>query len=293
MQHLNGQIALVTGATAGIGLVTARRLAEHGAEVCLVGRDAGRLSAAEETIRRAVTGARVFSLRADLSLIAEQRRVAAEFLAARPRLDVLVNNAGAIFASREETADGLERTFALNHLSYFTVTNALMPALRAAPRARIVSVASAAHRQARLDFDDLQSRRGYVHMRVYGTSKLMNILFTRALARRLTAGATAGKGAITANCLHPGFVATNFADNNGGFLKALVGVGKTLFAINEERGADTSVFLATDPTVAEVTGEYFAKCRPAGRTSAARDDAAADRLWAESERIVGPIDGGL
>jgi len=291
MQNMNGQTALVTGATAGIGLVTARRLAEQGAEVCLVGRDAGRLSTALETIRRAVPGAQVFSLRADLALIAEQRRVAAEFLAARPRLDVLVNNAGAIFASREETTDGLERTFALNHLSYFTVTNALMPALRAAPRARIVSVASAAHRQARLDFDDLQSRRGYLHMRVYGTSKLMNILFTRALARRLAAAT--GPSGLTANCLHPGFVATNFADNNSGFFKALVGVGKALFAINEERGADTSVFLATDPSVAEVTGEYFAKCRPARRTTAARDDAAAERLWAESARIVGPIDGGL
>jgi NAD(P)-dependent dehydrogenase (short-subunit alcohol dehydrogenase family) len=287
MQHLNGKTALVTGATAGIGLVTARRLAEHGAEVFLVGRDAARLTAASTKIREAVPGARVSSLRADLSLLADMRRVAADFLAARSRLDVLVNNAGAIFGERAETPDGLERTFALNHMSYFTVTQALMPALRAAPGARIVSVASAAHRQARLDFEDLQSRRGYLHMRVYGTSKLMNILFTRALARRLD-----GSG-ITANCLHPGFVASNFADNTAGFLKSFVGLGKRLFAIDEERGADTSVFLATDPSVATVTGEYFAQCRPARRSAAARDEAAAERLWTESARIAGPIEGGL
>lgn len=280
-RSLDGKTALVTGATAGIGLVTARRLAESGAEVFLVGRDAGRLEAACAGIRERVPGARLATLRGDLFLMSEARRVAAEFQAQRPHLDVLVNNAGAIFFEREETSEGLERTFALNHMSYFLMANLLRPALEAAAAGRVVNVASGAHAQGRLDLDDLQSKRSYLHMRAYGTSKLMNILFTRALARRL-AGTR-----VTANSLHPGFVDSSFADNNAGFLKKVVGLGKTLFAISPERGADTSVFLASSPEVAGVTGEYFVRCRRARPTRAAQDDAAADRLWDESARIGG------
>ena len=279
---MNGKTVLVTGATAGIGLVTARRLAARGAEVFLVGRGAERLEAACAAIRAQVSQARLEVLRGDLSLMADTRRVAAELLALRPRLDVLVNNAGAIFFEREETTEGLERTFALNHMSYFLMANLLRPALEAAPGGRVVNVASGAHAQGRVDFDDLQSKRGYLHMRAYGTSKLMNILFTRALSRRL-AGTR-----VTANALHPGFVNSSFGDNNeSGFLRRAFAVSKTLFAISPEKGADTSVFLASSPEVEGVTGEYFLRGRKARPTRAARDDDAGERLWAESARIAG------
>lgn len=281
MTHpLNGRIALVTGATAGIGLVTARRLAELGAEVFLVGRDPARLEAALQQIRAAAPGARLETLRGDLSLMSEVRRVAADFRRQRDRLDILVNNAGAIFDTRRETSEGLEMTFALNHMSYFLLTNLLLEPLKAAPAGRVVNVASAAHRQGRVDFDDLQSTRGYFHMRAYGTSKLMNILFTRALAKRL-AGSP-----VTANCLHPGFVASSFGDASQGLFKHVLRVAK-LFALDPEAGAATSVFLATDPSVAQVTGEYFVKCKVNRGWGPSRDLAVAERLWDESARLAG------
>lgn len=280
-RRLEGKIAIVTGATAGIGLVTARRLAQAGAEVALVSRSPARLEAALSEIGKAAPGARLHAFSADLSLMAETRRVAGELVAALPRLDVLVNNAGAVFSTRQETPEGLERTFALNHMSYFLLTNLLLDRLKAAPQGRVVSVASAAHRQGTVDLADLQtSRRAYQNMMVYGATKLMNILFTRELARRL-AGTTA-----TANCLHPGFVASSFGDNNGPLFAGLLRVAK-LFAISEERGADTSVFLATSPEVAGVTGEYFAKCRVARTRAVASDAALAAGLWEASAKLSG------
>jgi retinol dehydrogenase-12 len=233
------------------------------------------------TIRAAAPEARLETLQGDLSLMAEVRRVAAAFHARRDRLDILVNNAGAVFDIRQETSEGLEMTFALNHMSYFLLTYLLLDTLKAAPAGRIVSVASAAHRQGRVDFDDLQSKHGYLHMRAYGTSKLMNILFTRALAQRLQGTS------VTANCLHPGFVASSFGDATQGFFKFVVGLSKRLFAIDAEAGAVTSVFLASDPSVAQTTGEYFVKCRVQPGNARSRDLDAAARLWTESVRLAG------
>jgi NAD(P)-dependent dehydrogenase (short-subunit alcohol dehydrogenase family) len=208
----------------------------------------------------------------------EARRIGAEIAAAEPRLDVLVNNAGAIFAQRRVTAEGLERSFALNHMSYFVLTAALLDRLKAAPAGRIVSTASRAHQGAELDFDNLQGEKGYSPFGAYARSKLANILFTRELARQL-----AGTG-VTANCFHPGFVASRFADEAGGLVASVAGVAKW-FAISPEKGADTLVYLASSPDVAETSGEYFVKRKAQPPSAAARDDASARRLWEVSETL--------
>jgi NAD(P)-dependent dehydrogenase (short-subunit alcohol dehydrogenase family) len=209
---------------------------------------------------------------ADLTRIPEMKRVAADIAHEEPRIDVLINNAGAMFSSRRLTEGGLEYTFALNHMAYFVITEGLREQLLASSPARIVNTASAAHQGATLDFDDLQSAKGLAAMKAYGRSKLCNILFTRELARRLQ-----GTG-VTANCLHPGFVATRFGDQSGGVISRFVGLAK-LFAISPEKGAETIVYLASSPAVAETTGEYFYKCRPITPSHAARDDRAALLLW--------------
>src|SRR5580698_7042076 len=200
----------------------------------------------------------------DLSTLAEIKRVAGE-LAREPRIDVLINNAGALFNKRQETADGLEMTFALNHMAYFVVTNLLLGKLKSG--SRIVTVASDAHRGSKLDFDYLQSRKGYIGFPVYARSKLCNILFNRELARRIT-----GSG-VTANALHPGFVATRFGDNSGGLMRTVLKVAKPIGAISPEEGAKTIIYLASSPEVAGVSGEYFYQCKPAMPTAEARSDA--------------------
>jgi NAD(P)-dependent dehydrogenase (short-subunit alcohol dehydrogenase family) len=275
-----GKLCVVTGATSGIGLVAAERLAAAGARLILVGRDKARGEAALARIRRHVPGAELALRYADLSLLAEMNRLAAEIAAAEPRIDVLINNAGAMFSSRSVTDDGLERTFALNHMAYFVLANRLRAALAAAAPARIVNVASEAHRGNVLDFADLQSARGYRGFRVYGRSKLANILFTRELARRFE-----GSG-ITANCLHPGFVASRFGDNNPGLPRLGIGLAKRFFALTPEQGAETVVYLAASPEVAGVTGGYFDKCRVRLPSAEAQDDAAARRLWDESAKLA-------
>jgi len=221
-QDLSGKICLVTGATSGIGEVTARRLAGMGATVTIVGRSAERAAATAARIK-AATGATVEILIADLSSQADIRRLANEFLAQHSRLDVLVNNAGAVFLRRLESLDGVEMTWALNHMSYFLLTNLLLDAVRAGARSRIVNVASDAHSGARINFDDPQLKANYNGWRAYGQSKLANILFTLELARRLD-----GTG-VTANALHPGFVASNFGKNNGS--PGLAGVAPTFSAM--------------------------------------------------------------
>jgi NAD(P)-dependent dehydrogenase (short-subunit alcohol dehydrogenase family) len=277
---MQGKVCVITGGNSGIGLAAAERLGAMGAKLVLVGRERNRGEAALALLRRRVPGLAARILYADLTRLDEMRRAAAEIAALEPRIDVLVNNAGAMFDRRGVTADGLERTFALNHLAYFVLANSLRECLAAAAPARIVNVASDAHRGNTIDFDDLQSERGYRGFTVYGRSKLMNILFTRELARRL-----AGSG-VTANCLHPGFVASRFGDDNGGLMRIGIGIAK-LFAISPEKGAETVVYLASSPDVAGTSGGYFAKSRPATPTAAAQDDAAARRLWAESERLSG------
>ena len=206
----------------------------------------------------------------------DQRRV--QLAAAEPHVDILVNNAGAMFNTRKVTEDGFEKTFALNHMAYFVLTNLLLPKFGAG--ARIVSTASDAHKGAKLDFSDLQSSHHYSGFAVYGRSKLCNILFTRELARRLQ-----GTG-ITANCFHPGFVATRFGDEAGGALSFGIRAAKT-FALTPEEGAQTMVYLAGSPDVADVSGGYFVKCKPATPAREAQNDADAQRLWEISAELSG------
>jgi NAD(P)-dependent dehydrogenase (short-subunit alcohol dehydrogenase family) len=274
---MHGRTVAITGATSGIGEVAAIRLAEMGAHVVFTARDRERAQATMEKLRAANPNADHAAILADLSRLAEMKRVGAD-LAALPRLDVLINNAGALFNRRLETPDGLEKTFALNHMAYFVVTNLVLPALK--PGARILNVASAAHRGARLDLDNLQSRKSYRGFRVYANSKLCNILFTRELARCIPAG-------VTANCLHPGFVATRFGDESGGLLRWAFQLIKPVAAISPEEGARTIIYLASSPDVEGVSGDYFAKCRVAVPTPAARNDGMARRLWEMSARIMG------
>ncbi|HEY5411575.1 MAG TPA: SDR family oxidoreductase [Caulobacteraceae bacterium] len=277
---MQGKVVVMTGATSGIGEVAAQRLAGRGARIVFIARDPVRAEATLARLRQAGPGAQHRAHLADLSLMADTRRVAAEIAAAEPRIDVLVNNAGAVFSKRVVTSEGLELTFALNHMAYFVLTQGLLARLTGSAPARVVSTASAAHQGARLDFDDLQSTRSFSAMGAYGRSKLCNILFTRELARRLE-----GSG-VTANCLHPGVVATRFGDNAGGLLGLMMPLVKRL-SISPERGAETIVHLAASPDVEGVSGLYFSKCAPATPSPAARDDAAAARLWDASERLAG------
>jgi NAD(P)-dependent dehydrogenase (short-subunit alcohol dehydrogenase family) len=279
---IHGKVVVITGATSGIGQIAALKLAASGARIVMVARDRGRAEAMLAKLSEAGPGAAHSAHIADLSLIAETKRAGAGIAAAEPRIDVLINNAGSVFPSRKLTADGLERTFATNHMAYFVLTHALRDRLAASAPARIVSTASRAHQNQTLDFDDLQLARGYGIQRAYGRSKLANILFTRELARRL-----AGSG-VTANCIHPGRVRTGFGQRDGGIFAVTVRTFFFLFGGPPEPGADTLVYLAASPDVAGVSGQYFV---PVGKqqepSAAARDDVAARRLWEESERIAG------
>jgi NAD(P)-dependent dehydrogenase (short-subunit alcohol dehydrogenase family) len=276
---MQGKTVVITGATSGIGAAAARSLAAQGARIVIVARDRQR---AEQTLRALRTANPAAAHRAhfaDLARLTDMKQVAAQIAAAEPRIDVLVNNAGTLVSGKRRTADGLAVMFATNHLSYFVITNLLLERLRAAGGgARIVSTASAAHRRATLDFEHLQDLRG---MAGYGTTKLCNILFTRELARRI-----AGTG-VTANCLHPGFVATRFGDSSGGPLRAAVAVAKRLFALSPEEGAKTLVYLASSPELAGRSGGYYSECAPAVPSAQARSDASAGRLWELSSRIAG------
>jgi len=279
---MKGKTCLVTGATSGIGLVAAEELARRGAALILVGRDPRRGAAALKRIKSRVPAAQVALRFADLSRFGEIRRLAAELLATAGRIDVLVNNAGAFFDRHALTEDGVERTFALNHMGYFLLTDLLLARLREAAPSRIVNVASEAHRGATLDFSDLAGRNGAKGWPAYRRSKLANILFTAELARRLE-----GSG-VTANCLHPGFVATRFGDaGNSLATRAFIGLAKRVMAITPEEGGRTIVHLAGDPAVAGISGRYFIKSRAAQPSPAAQDAAAARRLWEESARLAG------
>jgi len=274
---MQGKTVIITGATSGIGEVAAIRLAEQGARIVFTARDRARAEATLVKLQSANAKAEHAFHMADLSTLAEMKRIGA-ILSREPRIDVLVNNAGAIFTRRQETADGLEMTFALNHMGYFVITSLLMGKLQLG--ARIVSVASGAHRGAKLDFDDLQSRKSYASFAVYSRSKLCNILFNRELARRVPQG-------VTANCLHPGFVDTRFGVNSGGLMRTVLKVVKPIGAISPEEGAKTIIHLAASPDVAAVTGEYFTKCKIDRPTKEAQNDADAKRLWEISEKIAG------
>jgi NAD(P)-dependent dehydrogenase (short-subunit alcohol dehydrogenase family) len=277
---MKGKTIVATGATSGIGEVAVLALAGLGARIVFVARDEARAQATMRKLEAKAPGLGHRMHLADLSSMAETRKVGATIAANEPRIDVLINNAGAIFSDRQVTPEGLELTFAVNHMAYFVLSEALRDKLIASAPARIVSTSSDAHERASLDFSDLQSAKGYKMLRVYGRSKLANILFTRELARRL-----AGAG-VTANCLHPGPVATRFGDSSGGMVRRLLPVLR-LFFLSPEKGADTIVYLASSPEVEKTTGEYFVKRKVTEPSAAARDDAAAKRLWIDSEKIAG------
>jgi len=287
-QGLQGKTVLVTGATSGIGRATAQNLAARGARVAIVGRSPEKTDATVAAIRHSTGNSAVEGLLADLSRQSQVRALAEQVQARYPQLDVLVNNAGALFATRQETADGLEMTLAVNHLAYFLLTNLLLDNLQAAAAAhgaaRIINVASGAHQRVRgLDFDDLQSTRHYSMFPVYGASKLANLLFNSELARRL---ARAGS-AVTANAMHPGLVHTGFGSNNRDWYWRLAYVFLNRAGRTPEQGADTIIYLATAPELAAVTGQYFFERQPITPSAAARDPVAARRLWAVSEQLTG------
>lgn len=279
---MTGKTVVITGGTSGIGQVAAEVLAGMGARIVLVARDAARGKETMARLREKNPAANHTAHYADLSRLSEMKRAGQEIAATEPRIDVLINNAGAMFTQRQVTEDGLEKTFAVNHVAYFVLTSMLRDRLAAAAPARIVSTASHAHKGAKLDFADLQLEREYSGFKAYGRSKLSNILFTRELARRLE-----GTG-ITANCLHPGFVNTRFGDNAGpGFGSTVFGFLKK-FAISPEKGAETIIYLASADAPAKISGAYFVKCQEAVPSPEARNDESAGRLWQETVKLAGP-----
>jgi NAD(P)-dependent dehydrogenase (short-subunit alcohol dehydrogenase family) len=277
---MTGKICLVTGATSGLGQATAHALARLGATVVILGRSPEKSAATVAQVNQACENPNTDCLLADLSSQAAIHRVAQQFKERYQRLDVLVNNAGAVFMQRQESVDGIELTFALNHLGYFLLTNLLLDVLKASAPARIVNTSSELHRKAHLDFSDLQNARKYRGMDAYHRSKLANVLFTYELARRLE-----GTG-ITANAFSPGLVATNLGMNNRGLSPLMKRLVDRLIGISPEEGAQTGVYLATSPKVEGVTGKYFVKQEPISSSPESYDEAIAARLWEASVELT-------
>jgi retinol dehydrogenase 14 len=279
-EPMGGKTVLVTGGTAGIGRATALGLATMGAHLAIAGRDRGRTERAAAEIRRA-GGGQVDVFVADLSSQSQVRRLAEEVLATYPRIDVLVNNVGGYWNTRQVTADGLERTYALNHLAPFLLTNLLLDRLMQSAPARVVTVSSNAQAVGRIDFEDLQGEESYCGARAYTQSKLANVLFTYELARRLPSSA------VTANALHPGVVRTSIgAQDPGGIQRLLVLPFARPFMKTPAQGAATSVHLASCPDLEHVTGRYFANSKPTRSSRRSHDQATAARLWQVSADLV-------
>jgi NAD(P)-dependent dehydrogenase (short-subunit alcohol dehydrogenase family) len=279
MNVIRGKVIVLTGGTSGIGEAAALKLAAMGARLVLVARDPQRV---EATLKRLPPGVKHTAHLADLSRTAETRRVSQEIAAAEARIDVLINNAGVMSARRQLTADGLELTFATNHLAYFVLTQGLLPRLLASAPARIINTASEVHRGAHLDFADLQSEKDYSSYGAYGKSKLANVLFTRQLAWCL-----AGTG-VTANCLHPGVVASRFAQprhGQGGDPSAASFLAEQ--GIAPKKSAEAIVYLASSPDLAQTTGQYFNQSHRSAPSEEAHDDATAKKLWKVSEQLAG------
>jgi NAD(P)-dependent dehydrogenase (short-subunit alcohol dehydrogenase family) len=282
MGEMDGKTVLITGATNGIGKVAALELAKKGATVVIVGRNQTKTSETVTEIKAQSGNPNIEMIVADLSSIAEVRKVAEAFKAKHSRLDVLINNAGAIFSSRQETVDGYEMTFAFNHLAYFLLTNLLLDTLKASAPARIINVSSDAHTGGKVNFDDLNAKNSWsmVGMGAYSNSKLENIMFTYELARRLE-----GTG-VTANVLHPGLVNTGFNKNNGGLMRFAMRILGS-FSLTPEQGADTIIYLASSPEVEGVSGKYWDKRKDVKSIDASYDISAQQRLWAVSADMTG------
>ncbi len=276
---MQGKSVLITGATAGIGLATARELAKKGAYLTLVGRNAVKLATVAEQIRTQSGNPNVDTILADLSNHAGVQLTAHEFKKRRTRLDVLINNAGAIYLTRRLSDDGLEMTFATNHLNFFHLTNLLLDVLKASAPARIINVSSDAHRGQVINFDDLQCEKSYSGWTAYGRSKLMNVLFTYELARRLD-----GKG-VTANAMHPGFVATDFGKNNGALMSLVMKIISPI-ARTVEDGASTQIYLASSAEVEGLSGKYFVDKQPVDSDPLSYDQSVAERLWEVSLEMI-------
>ncbi len=280
MPAMTDKLCLVTGATSGIGLATARALAQQGATVIAVGRNAQKGTAVAAQLRQATGNPAVEFIAADLSVQAQVRRLAQEIAGRHPRLDVLVNNAGSFFVQRRLSADGIEMTWALDYLSVYLLTRLLLEPLQASAAARIVTVSSAAHLHDVLNFDDLQGLRGYSGFTAYRQAKLSEIMFTYELARRL-AGTR-----VTANALHPGLVATKIWGGSVPMARLLTPLLR-LVMLSPEAGAQTAIYLATSPEVAGVTGQYFDKSKTVRSSPASYDKAAALHLWQVSAGMTG------
>jgi NAD(P)-dependent dehydrogenase (short-subunit alcohol dehydrogenase family) len=277
---LGQKTCLITGATSGIGKAAAAQIARLGATVVLVGRNPQKTAAAVAQIQEQSGNPEIHSLLADLSSQRAIRQLAEDYQARYPRLDVLVNNAGALMLSRQVSVDGIELTFALNHLNYFLLTNLLLDVLQSGSPSRVINVSSAAHQGARLDFEDLECKRRYGGYLAYGKSKLANLLFTYELARRLE-----GAG-ISVNAMHPGLVASGFLGNNG-LRGKVVNTFVRLFGRSVNRGARTITYLASSSDVAGVTGRYFMDEAPMTSSVASYDGDAARQLWEASEQLTG------
>jgi NAD(P)-dependent dehydrogenase (short-subunit alcohol dehydrogenase family) len=276
---MDGKVILVTGATNGIGLVTARELARLGGQVTIVGRNADKCAKTAEQIQ-SQTEKIIQTIVADLSTLAGIRYAASEFRQNHQKLHVLINNAGGMFTKYRLTPDGFEHTFALNHLNYFLLTSLLLDLLKASAPARIINISSNAHEHARIDFDNLQGEKHYRGLEAYGQSKLANLLFTNELARRLE-----GSG-VTANAVHPGVVATGFARNNGMIYNVGTWIAGQLFMRKPDRGAQTSIYLASSPEVEGVSGKYFVDCREHKSAPQSHDSAVGKKLWQVSEELI-------
>ena len=277
---MSDKVCLITGATSGIGQVTARELAKMGGTVVITARNQTKAEQAIEKIRSEAGSRKVEGLVADLSSQTEVRSLASEFKRHYDRLDVLINNAGAIYMRRTESSDGIEMTFAGNHLAPFLLTNLLLDMLERSAPARIINVSSNSHEGQVIDFDDIQCQHNYQFMRAYGKSKLDNILFTYELDRRL-----AGSG-VTVNALHPGFVGTNMGANNGWIVRLFL-PSTRLWAISSQDGAETSVYLASSPEVERVSGEYFYQKQSIPSSQYSQDEEIAKRLWQVSAEMTG------
>jgi NAD(P)-dependent dehydrogenase (short-subunit alcohol dehydrogenase family) len=281
MDAMTGKVCLVTGATSGIGRAAADALAQQGATVVLLSRNAEKCARVAVEMQGAFGNRNIGFIAADLSSLAAVRAAAAEFRQRYKRLDVLLNNAGVSPSKRRESVDGLEYTFALNHLGHFLLTNLLLDMLIASAPSRILSVSSSIYKQARLDFDDLQLRRGFSAMMAYANSKLAGLLFTVELARRM-----AGKG-VTVNAMAPGLVKTNIGQEEGRLYAFSKRMADFFGGKMPEQGADTLVWLATAPEVAGTTGQYFEKRKAMPLSRAAADPELAVRMWRVSEELCG------